>query len=49
MRKTLCRNCSKIWNETRDIPIEQSVCPNCNTLVLDMLPKHLPKVVVKNE
>jgi|GEM_PF-5047399 len=34
MRRTLCRNCRKIWEEPRDIPIEESTCPNCGEKVI---------------
>ncbi len=34
MRKTLCRNCKRIWEEPRDIPIEESGCPYCGEKVI---------------
>lgn len=34
MRKTLCLGCKKIWEESREIPIEQSQCPNCGRKVM---------------
>ena len=29
MRKTLCLNCGETWEESRDIPLEDSKCPHC--------------------
>jgi len=34
MRKTYCMGCRKMWEEPRDIPIEESFCPNCGKKIL---------------
>lgn len=34
MRKTLCRKCKQIWEEPRDIPVRESVCPYCGEQVV---------------
>lgn len=34
MRKTLCKCCKKVWEESRAIPLEESYCPNCGTKAL---------------
>jgi len=34
LRKTLCLKCKQIWEESREIPLEDSQCPHCGNPVI---------------